>query len=117
MRFGGAKIEMGRMGYAGQKWEKLCYPREEWGLGFRQLQKLNMAMVAKQAWRLLTRPESLVSKVFKAIYFRKSSLLDAKLDANPRYIWRRVWGTLGLLRGGMRWRIGSGESVGIWKYP
>jgi len=36
-------------------------------------------MVAKQDWNFLTNPTSLVSQIFKARYFPKTSFLDAKL--------------------------------------
>ncbi|KAL9683131.1 hypothetical protein QQ045_014947 [Rhodiola kirilowii] len=36
------------------------------GLGFRKFEVFNMALLAKQGWRLLTSPELLVSKLFSA---------------------------------------------------
>ena len=51
--------------------------------GIGRLQDFNVAMVARQAWRILTTPDSLVAKVFKAKYFPSTTILKAKLKHNP----------------------------------
>ena len=48
------------------KWEKLCQPKGMRGLGFRELQKFNIALIAKQYWRLMHSKDSLLFKVFSA---------------------------------------------------
>ena len=81
-------------------------PKEEGGLAFRVLHKHNLSLVAKQAWRLLSRPQSLVSRIYAAWYFPTGRVTEAKLGTNPSYIWRSIYGTLLLIKAGARWRIG-----------
>ena len=46
-------------------WQKVCVQKEDGGLGFRELHHFNITMLAKTGWNMLTRPEALVSKLFK----------------------------------------------------
>ncbi|XP_019191686.1 PREDICTED: uncharacterized protein LOC109186207 [Ipomoea nil] len=40
---------------------------------------------AKQGWRILSQPDSIVAKIFKTRYFPRSSFLEANIGANPSY--------------------------------
>ncbi|KAL0284767.1 UNVERIFIED_CONTAM: putative mitochondrial protein [Sesamum calycinum] len=98
-------------------WDQMCSSKLEGGLGFRNLEAFNLALLAKQLWRLLTRPESLVYQVLKAKYFPHSHLFDATLGSRPSYTWRSIFTAMNLFRSGCRWRIGTGHSVNIWEDP
>lgn len=53
----------------------------EGGLGFRDLVDFNTALLAKQLWRVITKPNLLVSKVLRAKYFRGKSLWNSPVKA------------------------------------
>lgn len=55
----------------------MCMPKEEGGLGFRDLKAFNLALLAKQGWRLQNESNSLVHRVFKAHYFLDGDFLSA----------------------------------------
>ncbi|KAF5458401.1 hypothetical protein F2P56_022431, partial [Juglans regia] len=84
------------------------------GLGFRDLDSFNSALLAKQAWRFLQNPFSLAATIFREKYFNAKYLLEAKLGSNPSLIWRSIWGSLKLLKEGLRWRVGNGKSIEVW---
>lgn len=62
-------------------------------------------------------PDSLVTKIFKAKYFSRDDFLDAELGHNPSYAWRSIWMSKALVKKGVRWSIGGGDSIPIWESP
>ncbi|KAL9667266.1 hypothetical protein QQ045_001617 [Rhodiola kirilowii] len=61
--------------------QTLCKEKNQGGLGFKDLQCINMAFLAKQAWRIYTKPELLVSKIFKAKYCPDYDMLNCSVGA------------------------------------
>ncbi|KAG8473015.1 hypothetical protein CXB51_034919 [Gossypium anomalum] len=66
-------------------WKKMCAFKEEGGKGFWNLEKFNIALLAKQGWRLITNPDSLLAHVLKAKYFPTFHFLNASLGTTPSY--------------------------------
>ncbi|KAL9840299.1 hypothetical protein AtNW77_Chr2g0226671 [Arabidopsis thaliana] len=96
-------------------WRKLTMMKQYGGLGFRDLNHFNVALLAKQGWRVLTHPDSLISRVLKAKYFAKTSLLEAKVGHRPSHAWRSIIQGMSLIKQGLNWRIGDGRTVRVWK--
>jgi len=76
-----------------------------------------MAMLAKQGWNLLNKPDALASKLLKSKYFPNSSFLEAKLRHNPSYAWRSIWSSRSILIHGCRWKISDGSKVRVMQDP
>ncbi|KAK6159609.1 hypothetical protein DH2020_006923 [Rehmannia glutinosa] len=98
-------------------WDKLSCNKSNGGLGFRNLRAFNLAMLSKQAWRILTSPSSLLSRVLKAKYFPDRDFLAASLGSRPSWSWRSILETRPLIRLGARRLIRSGNSTRIWFDP
>ncbi len=94
---------------------KLMKAKNEGGMGFRDLQLFNKALLARQGWRLLHQPASLLCRVLKAKYFPNHSFLDAAVPINASYIWRSICEAKEILINGTRWRVGRGDKIKIWK--
>ena len=98
-------------------WEKMTTPKKEGGLGFRDLYGFNFAMLARQAWRMLTNPDSLCARVLKAKYFANTSILEAQAKPGISYTWRSILKGVELMKDGIIWRVGDGSSINIWTDP
>lgn len=99
------------------KWSRLCKDKFKGGLGFRNLTDYNLALLAKQGWRLLVSPKCLMARVLKSKYFRDCDFMEARLGSNPSWVWRSIWEGRRILKGGLRWSIGNGSSVRIDEDP
>lgn len=80
---------------------------------FRDVQVFNLALLAKQAWRLIHNTSSLFFKVYKSRYFPNCSFKDAELGSNPYYVWRSLLAAWEILWEGSRWRVGDGNTIGV----
>ncbi|MCH80360.1 replication protein A 70 kDa dna-binding subunit, partial [Trifolium medium] len=72
-------------------WDRLSVSKDYGGMGFKSLQAFNLALLGKQAWNLVTRPDNLITKLLKARYFPKCDFLEANIGHNPSYVWRSIW--------------------------
>lgn len=105
----------GSNGIHWKSWDFLGLPKEQGGLGFRNLQDFNDSLLAKQAWRLHSNPTSLYAQVLKQRYFPNSTFLHAKKGATPSWLWSSLLVGRDLLLKGALWNIGNGQAVDIWK--
>ncbi|XP_062013785.1 uncharacterized protein LOC133730151 [Rosa rugosa] len=98
-------------------WDDLCKPKSMGGMGFRHLFAFNLAMLAKQGWRLLQYPDSLIGQLFKALYFPHSNFWEAELGSQPSFAWRSILQGRDILKAGIKRHIGNGLSTNIWRDP
>ncbi|KAK3188605.1 hypothetical protein Dsin_028166 [Dipteronia sinensis] len=95
-------------------WSRLCRHKLDGGLGFRDLEAFNRALLANQCWRILKGPNTLAAKVLKGCYFKNNSFLAAKSRQDASFIWKSLcWGKE-VLEKGLRWRVGDGKSIHIY---
>jgi hypothetical protein len=76
-------------------------PKKDGDLGFRDIHGFNMAMLSKQAWRLLHTPESLCSRVLQAKYYPGRTCSNAKIGSGVSYSWRSILRGIDLLKKGL----------------
>ena len=104
----------GKNGIHWKNWCSMCRPKLEGGLGFRNFEAFNEALLAKQLWRLHQQPYSLLTRIYKARYYPHACLWKVEQGVAPSYAWRSILGARKLLLKGVRWRVGNGRSINIW---
>lgn len=80
-----------------RSWDRLCLTKAEGGMGFKNLYAYNLSMLAKQAWRLISNPHSLIARLFKACYHPTCSFWEADMGDYPSFSWKSILTTRPIL--------------------
>ena len=70
-------------------------------MGFKEIEKFNNALLAKQVWRMINNPESLCHHVFKARFFLDCSILEARDSIVGSYAWKSILCARDVIQRGM----------------
>jgi hypothetical protein len=96
-------------------WERLIDPKALGGMGFRDMRNFNLAMLGKQGWRLITKPESLCARVLKGRYYHDGDFLTSTRKRHASHTWRAILAGREVLRHGLIKRVGDGALTNIWQ--
>lgn len=83
-------------------------------MGFKNLLWFNLAMLAKQGWRMLQNPNFLIARIYKAVYFPYNDFWTKELGTSPSFSWRSILAAREVLKTGVRWQVGNGKHINIW---
>jgi hypothetical protein len=104
------------------KWEDVCKPKREGGLGVRNMRTVNLSLLAKWRWRLLLEGEDLWREVIKAKYGDiavGNAELDVTVFGNICSNWWKDLCNLDKDEGWFRQvairKVGSGNKTKFWK--
>lgn len=86
-------------------------------MDFRDLKSFNLALLGKHVWRIIYYLDSLLSRVFKAKYFSNSNILETSPKGNASFTWKSISAASPLVRKGVRWRVGNGMNIDVWRDP
>jgi hypothetical protein len=106
-------FENGKKKLHWRSWDWLTAPKALGGMGFRDMELFNQALLAKQCWRLLTVPDSLCAKVLKGRYYPNSTFWQAGNTRSASYTWRSLMYGKKILISGVLWRVGNGRTISL----
>ena len=98
-------------------WDTVTLPKEARGLGIPSTSHRNHAILMNQGWHLFSNPTSLWAQVRQAKYFPYDTLFTSPQTSQGFHIWTAISIGANLLRLGMRWYIGDGQTIRIWRDP
>ena len=98
-------------------WKTMTKSFREGGLGFRDIQTFNSALLAKISWRLLNNPSFLLAKVLLGKYCTSSNFLDCIVPNSASHGWCSICFGRDLLKPKLGYLIDSGTSIPVWRSP
>lgn len=96
-------------------WDKLTTPKAMGGLGLRDIQLFNQALLAKLAWRIVTEPSCLLARVLLGKYCHGKHFLEVDSPQACSHGWRGILHGRNLLTENIGKAVGNGQTIRLWK--
>ncbi|XP_074297635.1 uncharacterized protein LOC141628381 [Silene latifolia] len=71
-------------------WDKLCSPKEEGGLGLKDQETMNKAMIGRLVHWIMKEKDSIWVQLVKKNYLKGMDWVEYKPTANSSWVWRRI---------------------------
>ena len=84
------------------------------GMGFRDIHHFNLALLAKQCWRLIQEPDYLWARILKGLYFPDCSFMDAVKGYRASWSWFSLLEARDCFMGEGFWQVVNGNDINIW---
>jgi hypothetical protein len=97
-------------------WKDICVPKNEGGLGIRNIQAMNQALILMAAWRIADQPNELLHAVLKSKYFLDSSIWHPNSIVPKSAFWASIIKILPIVKANSFYQITQGQ-ISIWSTP
>jgi hypothetical protein len=99
-----------------KSWSSICLPKDQGGLGFRLMKDINVSLIAKLGWKLLSNHDALWIALFKEKYIKYGTLLSCPLSSGS-FIWNGFISVVPLLKLGICYSPHVSSPLDIWFSP
>lgn len=106
-KIGGAKIS----------WVNVCKPRNEGGLGIKNLVEWNNTQLLMHFWKLIKKHESLWVSWIYGTTLRRKNFWTMKIPTDCSWFWRNILKLRDQAKDFISYRIGNGKSISFWLEP
>ncbi|RZB46429.1 Nitrate regulatory gene2 protein [Glycine soja] len=102
------------------KWEVICLPKEDGGLGVKDISKFNTALMGRWVWALSSNHNQLWAKILLSKYGGWSDLSSGRDKSWHSQWWRDLrkiyqQPEFSIIQQQMVWKVGGGEKIKFWK--
>jgi hypothetical protein len=107
------------------KWDQICLPKERGGLGVKNLEYFNLALLAKWKWRFINDGDAIWAGILRFRYGNLPTVVlsgnDLSVGRNSSIWWRDIMGmNRGIVDGwftsNVRCCVGDGNNIGFRKF-
>jgi hypothetical protein len=97
-------------------WKNICAPKQEGGLGIRNLMAVNQALILTSIWRIAENPHTQIHLILKSKYFSDTAIWRAKPNLPKSAYWASVMKIIHLMKQNSFYQISQGN-ISIWSNP
>lgn len=97
-------------------WKDICTPKNEGGLGIKNMQATNRSLILAAAWRIAENPNSHLSRIIQSKYFPHSSLWRANQNVPKSAFWASINKIRPVLVRNSFFQIRAGN-ISLWSSP
>lgn len=94
-------------------WKKVYTPRQEGGLGLKEMRGIDEAMLGKHVMCILQMKDTLLNKAIQAKYKCKEEDGLFKMPRTSFRIWKGIHATWKEMQNNLWWQVGNGERIKI----
>ncbi|KAK4381539.1 hypothetical protein Sango_2958200 [Sesamum angolense] len=98
-------------------WEQVCKPTSHGGLGIRNIQAMNNALMGKHLWQVLTKKQDSIWVSWILKYKLKNGTLWAAKDNDGSWTWKKLLKLRNQLYKGIQLQVGDGTEFKLWLDP
>ncbi|KAJ4818146.1 RNA-directed DNA polymerase (reverse transcriptase)-related family protein [Rhynchospora pubera] len=98
-------------------WKHITVPKNQGGLGLKDLVKFTTSVHMKYLWHLASGTEALWVHIIKTKYLQRADLWSTKRTARCTPMWRAILAVRPVLKGNIRWQIENGKKCGAIGQP
>ncbi|KAL0293977.1 UNVERIFIED_CONTAM: hypothetical protein Scaly_3131900 [Sesamum calycinum] len=109
----------GSTGSGGYKvsWDLVCQPISHGGLGIRNVQSMNQALMAKHLWQVVTNQRDSIWVTWVLLYRLKHHTVWSYRGTGGSWCWKKLMKLRCQLIKGLKFRVGNGDSFKLWLDP
>ncbi|GJV73508.1 RNA-directed DNA polymerase, eukaryota, reverse transcriptase zinc-binding domain protein [Tanacetum coccineum] len=101
-------------GKAKVSWGNICKPKEQGGLGIKDLELWNEVLLVKQLWNVILNKNTLWVKWVKFESLKGKSIWEINAQSNSSAGWKEMLKLRDKIRKHVLWKVGDGKSVNVW---
>ena len=105
--------EVGERKLHRKNWNAICQAKELGGVGIRGMDKMNKALQGKQAWKIITKPDSLMVATFLPKYCKNESFVRINPKPGDSWLWKSLLAERDVCLKGLDTQIWSGIQTNI----
>ncbi|GJU04045.1 RNA-directed DNA polymerase, eukaryota, reverse transcriptase zinc-binding domain protein [Tanacetum coccineum] len=101
-------------GKAKVAWSYICRPKDKGGLGLKNLQTWNYALLSKHVWNIATKKDSLWVKWVHSVKLRGKSFWEIKEEKEDSWGWKNLLIIRDQVKDNIFYKVGNGTTTSLW---